>query len=214
VTAPVEKMVNIAGLVGALDGIFLEAAGSRRGGAVVAPPHPLYGGSMQNPVVSELAWACSRAGFASLRFDWRGVGASAGSPSGDAADADADYTAALAHLAETAAGPLVACGYSFGAAAALRAARTSPRVRRLVLVAPPPALIARADLAALELPLLVVTGAFDDIASAQALETLFAAHGDAPVHVIPEADHFFATGLAALGRVALAFLAAPASQEG
>ena len=43
---------------------------------------------MQSPVVNEIAYACQKAGIASLRFDWRGVGASAGEPSGSAGDAD------------------------------------------------------------------------------------------------------------------------------
>ena len=61
------------------DELVLEAAwqsGDDRA-AVVAPPHPEYGGSLDNPVVNELAYALYQEGFASLRFNWRGVGASA-----------------------------------------------------------------------------------------------------------------------------------------
>src|SRR5271166_3947152 len=98
-------MVTIAceslGAGAALEGLFLHAAGPSRGGAVVAPPHPLYGGSMENPVVSELAFVCARAGLASLRFNWRGVGASSGVPSGALADAADDYAAALSHLRDS-----------------------------------------------------------------------------------------------------------------
>ena len=113
---------------------------------------------MDSPVVSELAWASARAGIATLRFNWRGVGASSGRASGDARDADADYAAALAHLAETVPGKLVACGYSFGAAAALRAARLHPRVGRVLLVAPPAPLLERGALRELGRPTLVLTG--------------------------------------------------------
>ena len=107
---------------------------------------------MDSPVVNEIAWASARAGIASLRFNWRGVGASSGVASGDARDADADYAAALAHLAETVPGKVVACGYSFGAAAALRAARLHPRVGRVLLVAPPPSLLERGALRELAAP--------------------------------------------------------------
>ena len=60
-----------------LEGLYTPAD-APVGGAVIAPPHPLYGGSMDSPVVTELAQACARADFASLRFNWRGAGASAG----------------------------------------------------------------------------------------------------------------------------------------
>ena len=55
--------------------------------ALIAPPHPQMGGSMESPVLTDIAWACQEAEVASLRFNWRGVGASSGRPSGDAAEA-------------------------------------------------------------------------------------------------------------------------------
>jgi len=142
-TSALDKMIAIAmpGAPWALEGIFTGVAGADPGGAVVAAPHPLYGGSMDSPVVAELAWACQSAGYATVRFNWRGVGASGGEVSGDPALADSDYAAALDYLEETAPGPILAAGYSFGAAAAVRVAHTRPRVRRLVLVSPPPALL-------------------------------------------------------------------------
>jgi alpha/beta superfamily hydrolase len=146
-----ERMVTIArrdAEAETLEGVFAGGAAGETRGVVLAPPHPLYGGSLESPVLSELAWAAARAGLVSLRFNWRGVGASAGAPSGDGSDADADYRSALDHLAETVGGPLVAGGYSFGSAAAVRAAAAEPRVERLLLVAPPPALVAPAALAA------------------------------------------------------------------
>lgn len=206
-TRQLDKMIAI-GLPGAewaLEGVY--ARGDGDGGAVIAPPHPLYGGSMDSPVVAELAWACHRAGWASVRFNWRGTGASGGAPSGDAADADADYAAALAHLADTVSGPLVAAGYSFGAAAALRAAARAPRVRRLVLVAPPPALLDAAALAAFRGRVLAIVGERDALAPAAEVTALV---GDDPRHRvegIAEADHFFGHGLAEIGRTAREWLA-------
>ena len=125
----------------ALEGIFIAGVDDDAMGVVVAAPHPLYGGSMDSPVVNEIAYAARKAGLASLRFNWRGVGASAGVISGEADDADADYRAALQHLLETVPGAVVAAGYSFGAAAAVRVAAGEPRIRRLLLLAPPPALL-------------------------------------------------------------------------
>jgi alpha/beta superfamily hydrolase len=189
----------------ALEGLYEGGEDAEAGGALIAPPHPLYGGSMESPVVGEVAYACARAGLATLRFNWRGVGASAGETSGDEAVADEDYAAALEHLAATVAGPLVACGYSFGAAAALRAAAQSPRVRRAILVAPPPALLAAGAFAAVRRAL-VVTGDADGFAPPAALAPLVASAPGATLHVVPGADHFFAVGLAQVGRAAAEWL--------
>ncbi|MBM4382184.1 MAG: alpha/beta fold hydrolase [Deltaproteobacteria bacterium] len=197
-----EKMVAIAlgGAGESLEGTFLGGASGDDRGALIAPPHPLYGGSMESPVVAEVAFACHRAGIATLRFNWRGVGASAGEPSGDEGDADADYGAALAHLAETVPGALLACGYSFGSAAAVRAAERSPRVRRLVLVAPPPALIAPARIAALRARALVITGDRDNFVRVAALQDAFASAANVTLRVLPGVDHFFMDGLSDLGK--------------
>ena len=64
-----------------LDGLFRMGQDKESGGAVIAAPHPLYGGSMESPVVGAMDFACEKAGIGGLRFDWRGVGASAGKPS-------------------------------------------------------------------------------------------------------------------------------------
>ncbi|HEY8121090.1 MAG TPA: alpha/beta family hydrolase [Myxococcota bacterium] len=202
-----EKMVTIAlGESESLEGVFLAGAAGDDRGAVIAPPHPLYGGSMDSPVVAEIAFACHRSGIATLRFNWRGVGASAGEASGGEADADADYGAALAHLADTLPGVLLACGYSFGSAAAVRAAERSPRVRRLVLVAPPPALIAPARIASLKARVLIVTGDRDDFVPLAALRDSFASAANVTLRVLPGVDHFFMDGLGALGREASEWL--------
>ena len=200
-----ERSVPIAceGLPVALDAIFLGASeGSAADGAVIAPPHPLYGGSMQSPVVNEVAYALQKAGIASLRFDWRGIGASGGTPSGRNEDADDDYGAALDHIEDTVNGEIVACGYSFGAAAALRAALLHPRIGRALLVAPPPSLLAPGALAELRRPLLVVTGAHDSIAPKDALARELADVPQARLEVLRDTDHFFASGLADLSRLA------------
>lgn len=182
----------------ALDGLFIAGETPTSGGAVIAPPHPLYGGSMDSPVVSELAWACTKAGLASLRFDWRGVGASAGEASGDLDAGAADFAAALLQIGRTVSGPLLAAGYSFGAAAALRAAAEQPRVTRLLLVSPPPSLIETAALRRGEREILIVVGERDTLAPAEALAALAESVPGARFVCLDEADHFFAAGLAQL----------------
>jgi alpha/beta superfamily hydrolase len=180
------------------------------GGAVIAPPHPLYGGSMESPVVTEIAKACEHAGLESLRFNWRGVGASAGRATGDPAAAVADYAAALDWIEETASGPITACGYSFGAATAVRAVAGRPRVRSLLLVAPPPAMLDRALLEGFAGRLAVAVGQLDELAPAKDLEGMLESIPGARLEVIPDADHFFMSALPAVGRVARALLGARA----
>jgi alpha/beta superfamily hydrolase len=205
-----ERMVTIARRdadAETLEGVFQAGASPAARGVLLAPPHPLYGGSLESPVLSELAFAAARAGLASLRFNWRGVGASAGEPSGAALAADADYGSALDQLAETVAGPLVAGGYSFGSAAAVRAARAGGRIERLLLVAPPPALVAPGAIAASGLRALVLVGEYDTLAPARELAAAFESAPEVALHVIPHADHFFGEGLAEIGRIAAEWLA-------
>lgn len=190
----------------ALEGLFVPGPQPACDGAVIAPPHPSYGGSMESPVVTELAHACAKAGAASLRFNWRGVGASAGETTGDPAAAEADYASALDFVEESVPGALVACGYSFGAAAALWASRERPRVRRLLLVAPPPALLDREALLAFPGRVWLAAGERDGLAPPAELERLAAELRDGRFVCIPETDHFFLRGLAELSRSAAAWL--------
>jgi alpha/beta superfamily hydrolase len=205
-----ERMVTIARgdhPAETLEGVYLAGGPDAQRGAVLAPPHPQYGGSMESPVLTELAWACCNTGITSLRFNWRGVGASTGEPSGSSGDADTDYGAALLHLAESVPGPLVACGYSFGAACAVRIAATAARVDRLVLVAPPPSLVEPDQIADLERPALLLVGAEDTLAPPQALSEALLDAPDVTLEVLPRTDHFFAQGLAALSRLTQEWLA-------
>lgn len=190
----------------ALEGLHVPAEGTPDGGAVVAPPHPAYGGSMDSPVVTELAHACARTRLESLRFNWRGVGASGGEVTGDFDVAQADYRAALAFIEDSVQGPVVACGYSFGAATAVRASLGRATVRRMVLVAPPPAMLDDRALASFPGAIFVATGARDAIAPPDELEKRCAALERAEFVVIPDTDHFFMTGLGQLGRAATEWL--------
>ena len=185
-------------------------AGDYRGGAIVAPPHPLMGGSMDSPVATELGLAASDAGYVSLRFNWRGVGASAGKPSGEIADADADCRAALDFMRESVEGGIVACGYSWGSLAVFRTCTAAPRVKKLVLVAPPPAMLERAVFERSGRPTLIVTGDRDSYVPLDALRELVAGLEQIELVVLPDVDHFFMSGLALLGRSVRSWLSAAA----
>src|SRR5216117_3551162 len=101
----------------------LAVPASPGGGIVICHPHPLYGGDMDNPVVVRVAEVCRELGLATLRFNFRGVGASTGQH-GQGRDERHDVTAALAHFASVlpSGAPLGLAGYSFGAAVAARVA--------------------------------------------------------------------------------------------
>ena len=195
-------------VVGELDALFHR--GAREPPCAIAAPHPALGGSMLSPVVAELAWALTRAGHPTLRFDYRGVGASRG-VSGQRAGSEriehlreevADLHRICEHLlATTRMSAACAVGYSFGAAVALEAAE-DPRIARLVLIAPPTAIYDFAALAAVRKPLLVVCAQHDRYSARGALKL----PEGATLEVIAHADHFFARGLTELGKTVASWL--------
>ena len=111
-------------------------AGARLG-VVVTHPHPLYGGDMDSPVVARIVESCAGQGLATLRFNFRGVGASTGRHDDGRGEQD-DVRASLARLQDALGGDgrVALAGYSFGAAVAAAVAATAP-VAGLALVAPP-----------------------------------------------------------------------------
>ena len=91
-----------------LEALWGEAGGAALDGAVLAPPHPLYGGTIDAPILLALAGAARDGGVRALRFNWRGIGASTGRATDDPAAAVEDYRAALAEVARRAPGRLFA----------------------------------------------------------------------------------------------------------
>ena len=195
---PVTIAVEASGLV--LEGLW--RPGTVAGG-VIAPPHPEYGGSLDNPVVTELAFALEAAGCASLRFNWRGVGASQGFVTGDWQAADADFAAALDQLEASLSGTLLGVGYSFGAATAMRCALRDSRLSRLLLVAPPASMLRKLPLERFPGALSVIVGDEDEFAPDAELSELFGDLPNAELHVISGVDHFFGgSGLRDLAQLA------------
>lgn len=181
-----------------LEGWFVPAA-TGGAGAVVAPPHPLYGGLLTNPVVTAAAGGFAELDVATLAFNYRGTGASQGRANDDAGTAVQDYTGALDALAGRVPGPYLAAGYSFGSRAALSVAATDHRVRGAVLIAPPVDMVGPDDFGAFSGPLLVIVGDRDAYAPLERLTAALAARPDARLEVVDGADHFFsATGTSAI----------------
>lgn len=112
--------VDLAGPAGRLEALY-EAPASPRFAAIVCHPHPLFGGTMHNHATYRVARAVRGQGGATLRFNFRGVGLSAGAHEHGRGEAD-DARAALRFLAERHPGTmLLSCGFSFGAWMALEA---------------------------------------------------------------------------------------------
>ena len=188
------------------DGLALEAryTPGTAGAAVVAPPHPLAGGSLDNPVVSATLNALADLSLATLAFNYRGVERSEGRATESLEAAVSDYTAALAELAARridARGPCVAAGYSYGAGTALLAARDDARIAGVVLIAPPLRMLHADDLMAFKGRVLVVLGDDDDFAPVPQLAELLETRDEHTLEVIAGTDHFFHFGgLAQLAR--------------
>ena len=113
------------------------ATGAPRAAVVFAHPHPQYGGTMHTKAVYQGTKGLARIGCAVLRFNFRGVGRSAGAFANGEGEAD-DFRAALDYMAARYPGaPLWAAGFSFGAWVALETGAVDDRVSTLIGIAPP-----------------------------------------------------------------------------
>ena len=162
-----------------------------RGTAVLCHPHPQHGGTMDNKVVITLARAFVQLGYRAVRFNFRGVGGSAGSWDGGRGELD-DALAVIAQQRAAQPGlPLALGGFSFGgyvaAQAADRLAAAEP-VQRLVLVGPATSRFAMPARVAPDT--VVIHGEADEVVPLSA--TLDWARPQVlPVIVLPGVGHFF-----------------------
>jgi alpha/beta superfamily hydrolase len=183
---------------GALERIFIEGGAGRietvvdrppdapRGVALVAHPHPLYGGTLDNKVVQTLAKTFVELGYVSLRPNFRGIGASEGEHDEGRGETE-DLLRVAAHARETIGElPLVLAGFSFGAAVQTQVAqRTHPR--RVVLVG---IAVGRFPSETVPADSIVIHGERDEtVPLAKVLD--WARPQDLPVVIVPGADHFF-----------------------
>jgi alpha/beta superfamily hydrolase len=158
---------------------------------VLCHPHPLFGGTMDNKVVTTLARALQHCGIPTVRFNFRGVGASAGS-----FDEGAGETLDLSAVADWAdrrwpGRRLLAAGFSFGAYVAMRFS-AAHRLQRLIMVAPPVTRFDFLGLGAPTIPWLVVQGDADEVVDPQAVMN-WAKSCEPPPHLVmlPGVGHFF-----------------------
>ena len=187
------SLAGAAGLIEALRDEPIRLPGApARGVAVIAHPHPLFGGTMNNKVVQTLARAFVQCGWSAVRFNFRGVGASAGGFDHGVGEA-ADLRAVVEQVAPDGV-PLALAGFSFGAfvtAQAVNGLWPTRRMEKIVLVG-----TAASRFSVAPLPpeahdrALVVHGEMDDTVPLAAVMD-WARPQMLPVTVIPGVEHFF-----------------------
>jgi alpha/beta superfamily hydrolase len=169
--------------------------------AVVCHPHPLFGGTMHNKVVHAAASALEKAGIPALRFNFRGVGLSAGRHDGGHGEQD-DTRVVLDNLASRYPGlPLIVSGYSFGAFVGLKTGCGDARVRALIGIGVPVSLYDFSFLTRCDRQITFIQGAQDQFGALPLVMAMAASlpHG-ARVLPVAGAGHNFDGQLEALAR--------------
>jgi alpha/beta superfamily hydrolase len=185
------KKFNLTGSAGNLEGILNLPEGAPRGIALVAHPHPLYGGTMDNKVAQTLARTFVDLGYAAARINFRGVGSSEGVHDHGAGETD-DMALLLAHMQEHYPGlPVALAGFSFGtfvqAQLQQRLIGAGAPAARLVLVGAAAGKWAMPDIAP---DTILIHGELDETIPLQDVFDWLRPQ-DIAVTVIPGADHFF-----------------------
>jgi uncharacterized protein len=200
------ERLTVDGPAGPLEVAVNVPAAAPSGIALVAHPHPLQGGTLDNKVAQTLARTFAALGYAAVRFNFRGVGASAGAFDEGVGETD-DALAALAYarnrFGETL--PLALAGFSFGSYVQTRVAGRVT-FERLVLVAPA---VGRFEVGAVPAETIVVHGEEDDVVP---LRDVFdwARPQQLAVIVFPGCGHFFHGRLVQLQQVITANYPRPA----
>ena len=180
---------------GHLEAVLKEPDSSLRGAAIVCHPHPLFGGPMHTKAVYRAAQALNEVGLATLRFNFRGVGASTGSHDDGIGERE-DARAGLDWLEARYPGlPLLAGGFSFGSLVALAVGAADERVAALLGLGLPVQRDERYDfsfLAAVTKPVLIVQGEQDEFGSGEHVARVLAGLGPHITLVrVSGSDHYF-----------------------
>jgi alpha/beta superfamily hydrolase len=197
--------IDLAGPAGRLEALWEDPEGAPRFAAVVCHPHPVYGGTMHTHAVHRLARAVRSRGGISLRFNFRGVGLSAGAYDRGRGEQD-DVRAALALLAERHPElPRLACGFSFGSWMALEVACGDPGVTGVLAAGLALTLreVAVEAAATCDKPVAVVQAEQDEFGKPPEVEAALAgSRGPRRLAVVRGATHLFTQDLAGLEREA------------
>jgi len=180
-----------AGTIQALRDQASAAAQAPRGVAIIAHPHPLFGGTMDNKVVQTLARAFVHAGWTAVRFNFRGVGESAGEHDNGTGEAQ-DFLSVVEQVAPE--GPIALAGFSFGAfvtSHALAALWPQRSIEQIVLVGTATSRFQVAPIAPeAHNRTLIIHGEHDDTVPLSTVMD-WARPQTLPVTVVPGGGHFF-----------------------
>ncbi|MGN6230647.1 MAG: alpha/beta hydrolase [Trinickia sp.] len=198
------KKFLIDGPVGKIEVALDTPDGTPRGVALVAHPHPLFGGSMDNKVAQTLARTLVQLGYVTYRSNFRGVGQTEGKYDEGVGERE-DLLALLTHMREQPGQeslPLVLAGFSFGTAVISHVARTlaergGESVERMVFVG---TAASRFDVATVPENTLVIHGEQDETVPIGSVYD-WARPQELPVVVIPGAEHFLHRKLHILKRI-------------
>lgn len=158
---------------------------------VVCHPHPLHGGSMDNKVVHTLIKAFASLGLSTLRFNFRGVGQTAGEYDKGRGESDDLLVACQWIRHRHPRRPLWLAGFSFGAYVALRAHQKA-KAEQLCLVAPPVSLYDFTKLPEVKIPWMVIQGGEDEVIDPDAVADWLESRSPRPYVVwYKDAGHFF-----------------------
>ncbi len=187
---------------GHLEAILKQPAGESKGVALVCHPHPLGGGTMHNKVVFRAAAGLVDAGLTTLRFNFRGVGASTGVHT-EVAGGIEDVSAALDYLSDEYPGAeITLAGFSFGSRVGMQVGIRDVRVARLISIGTPVDKYRDYEfLTAARKPILFLHGDRDEFGSIENVRKLFAnvsEQTDAELIVFENCGHFFDDHLADL----------------
>lgn len=185
------EKISLQGAAGAIEVQRDQPAEAAHGIAVIAHPHPLFGGTMDNKVVQTLARALVACGWTAIRFNFRGVGASEGVHDEGRGELE-DMLNVVSQLAPE--GPLAIAGFSFGAFVACSAAEKLLAARDLQQIVLIGTAAARFTVPALPAEAhdrtLVVHGEADDTVPLASVMD-WARPQSLPVTVVPGGGHFF-----------------------
>jgi uncharacterized protein len=175
-----------------LEANLREPKGTPMGAAVICHPHPVHGGTMDNRIVFRAAKAASEAGFAALRFNFRGVGLSTGQYDQGIGEKE-DVIAAIRWIENKFPSlPVVLLGYSFGAWVGLQVGCMESRVKAMVGVAVPLDLYEFDFLATNSKPALYIAATRDEFCSQENLARFESRlPATSSLRRIEGADHFF-----------------------